>query len=182
VGEGQSVLLPITEKSAEKDYHCLALCSCICVSWWSFRKGGYSGGESNCVKQCVHDFPILGRTIFPRKPVNDIDYLSQRVFKWIFEDQAYSPVVWFGSSPTPFSSLPSASCLSFSGFFLATGRAYRRERGEGGRGVRSQTNHTTSRKLGPLQITQYSLTYPIHLFWGKEPCGWYCVCCLAQAI
>ncbi len=43
--------------------------------------------------------------------------------------------------------------------------------GEGGRGVRSQTNHTTSRKLGHLQIIQYSLTYPIHLFGERSPVG-----------
>jgi len=77
--------------------------------------------------------------------------------------------------PSPLPPLPSASCLSFSVFFCV---AY----GRGGRERGKEPNHTTSRKLGPLQIAQYSLTYPIHLFWGKEPCGWYCVCCLAQAI
>ncbi len=51
--------------------------------------------------------------------------------------------------------------------------------GEGkGRGVRSQTNHTTSRKLGHLQIIQYSLTNSIHIFGGSSLVGGIVYCML----
>ncbi len=78
----------LLRKSRQRKISIVLLCVHVSVSAdEALGRGGYSGGESNCVKQCVHDFPILG------KPVNDKDHFSQRVFKWIFEDQAYTPVV-----------------------------------------------------------------------------------------
>ncbi len=81
-------------------------------------------------------------------------------------------MIWLLPHPHPLPLSP-VSKLSLILSLLASHRASlpTGEGGEGGRGVRSQTNHTTSRKLGPLQITQYSLTYPIHLFGERSLLG-----------
>jgi len=50
--------------------------------------------------------------------------------EWFIEDQAFLAVVWFDSSPTPFPSLPSATCLSFAVFPCVAGRPYCWERGK----------------------------------------------------
>ncbi len=55
----------------------------------------------------------------------------------------------------PLPPLLSASCLSFSVFLRVAGPAYWPEGGGGA----DETNHTTTRKSGPLEITQYSLLY-----------------------
>ncbi len=55
----------------------------------------------------------------------------------LFRGLGFLAVVWFGSSPTPFPPLPSASCLSFTVFLCVAVRAYWRERGRGA-GARSQ--------------------------------------------
>ncbi len=66
----------------------------------------------------------------------------------IYRGPGFLPIVLFGSSPTPFPPLRSASCLSFSVFLCVAGRAYWREKR--GDGLGDKPNHTTARKPGPL--------------------------------
>ncbi len=61
-------------------------------------------------------------------------------------------MIWLLPHPIP--PRPSASCLSFSIFLCVPARAFWRERGKG---VGEEPNHTTTRKLGPLLIIQYSV-------------------------
>ncbi len=56
----------------------------------------------------------------------------------IYRGPGFLAFLWFGSSPTPSSPFPSASCLSFSVSHCVAGRAYWCERGVG-----EEPNHTT---------------------------------------
>ncbi len=78
-----------------------------------------------------------------------------RQYWMIYRGPGFLAVVWFGSTPTPFSLLLSATCLFFSVFLrlCVGGRAYWGERGEG---VGMEPIHTTTWKLGPLLIIHVS--------------------------
>ncbi len=57
-------------------------------------------------------------------------YTHTKSIEW-FRGTDFLAVLWCGSSHTLSPRLPSASCVSFSGFLCVAGRAYRQERGGG---------------------------------------------------
>ncbi len=78
---------------------------------------------------------------------------------FIYRGSSFLAIVFFGSSPTSSLFSPVSKLSLFLGFFvcrpssLLTGRRW----GGGGERAGVEPNHTTARKLGPLQIVQSSL-------------------------
>ena len=97
-----------------------------------------------------------------RRPTRLLQGLPRQVSPpreyWMsYRGPGFLPVVWFGSTPTPFPHLPSASCLSFSVFLYVAGQIYWWERGEGvGWGAKSEVG--TSDRIG---IFRFSDSFPI---------------------
>ncbi len=69
-------------------------------------------------------------------------------------------VVWFGSSPTPSSPLPSASCFSYSVFLCVPGRPYSREsEGTSGGGAKSYDSEKTRASINLSLLSTCLYTY-----------------------
>ncbi len=81
-----------------------------------------------------------------------------REYWTIYRRPGFLAVVWCGSTPTPCPPLPSVSSIS------NTQEDWERVATcwwERGKGVGVEPNHTTTKKPGPLYISQYSLYSPI---------------------
>ncbi len=66
--------------------------------------------------------------------------ICPREYWMIYEGPGFLAVAWFGSSPTPFPPLPSASCLYFS-VFLCRVSAVELTDGRGGSGRGAKSDH-----------------------------------------
>jgi hypothetical protein len=62
------------------------------------------------------------------EPTAKVPTHSTREYWMVYREPGFLALGWFGSSPTPFHPLPSASCLFFSVFLCVTGQAYWWER------------------------------------------------------
>ncbi len=82
--------------------------------------------------------------------------------EWFIDDQAFSAVVWFGSSPTTLCSSSPDSKLDR----RHTGRLRKRDNLLLGRGVGEEPNHKTARNPGPsLNNSLLSALAPLSPLW-----------------
>jgi hypothetical protein len=100
--------------------------------------------------------------------------LRPREYWVIYRGLGFLVVVWFGSPPTPFPPLLSASCLSLSVFLCDAGRAYWRKKGgrgwPGGRGAKSYDHENALPSINHLILSALSFVRKVHIA-ARPPMG-----------